>query len=140
AIYAGDKLEVRTAGRSWLVLTASGAVLILGLLLIYVPLVRHPAILLCAAVVSLAMSAIYPEPTLLIAQAASLGLLLAALAGWLERSMSRRRRRAGLYRGSTSSMVERDSTQTHHPPLASVPLSTDTAPAMSQFSSPEAPR
>lgn len=139
-IGAGDRLEVRTAGRSWLVLTASGATLVLGLLLIYVPVVRHPVFLLCAAVGILAMSAIYPEPMLLIGQAASLGLFLTALAGWLERSMSRRRRRAGLYRGGASSFVDRESTKTHHPPAPSLPLSTDTAPAVPQFSSPEGPR
>ena len=44
-----------------------------------------------AAVGILALSAIYPEPTLLIGQAASLGLLLAALAGWLERHSTSRR-------------------------------------------------
>jgi hypothetical protein len=138
-IGAGDVLEVRTAGRSWLVLTASGGALVLGLLLIYVPMVRHPALLLCAALGILAAGAIYPEPTLLISQAASLGLLLTAMAGWLERSMSRRRRRAGLYRGGASSFVDRESTQTHHPPAPNVPHSTETAAALPQFSSTDAP-
>jgi hypothetical protein len=84
--------EVRTAGRTWIVLWASGAALVAGLLLIYVPVSRHPATLLTMGMALLATGLIAPEPTLLLAQAACLGLVLTLLAGMLERGTARRRR------------------------------------------------
>jgi hypothetical protein len=89
-----ERAEVRTAGRTWIVLLASGAVLAAGLLLIRVPASRHPAALLALAVGLLAAGLIAPEPTLLLAQAASLGLPLVLLAAFLERGAARRRRGA----------------------------------------------
>ena len=86
-----DRAELRTAGRSWIVLFASGAALLVGLLLIYVPLARHPAVLLVWALALLGAGVIAPEPTLLFAQAASLGLVLALVAGLLDRTVARRR-------------------------------------------------
>ena len=74
-------------------LLASGAALVAGLLLIYVPGSRHPAALLGAVVVLLGIGMLYPEPTLLFAQAVILGLALTLVAGLLERSVARRRRR-----------------------------------------------
>ena len=41
-----EPAEIWTAGRTWIVLWASGAALVAGLLLIYVPVSRHPATLL----------------------------------------------------------------------------------------------
>ena len=87
-----EQAEVRTAGRTWIVLWASGAALVAGLLLIYVPVSRHPATLLTMGVALLAAGLIAPEPTLLLAQAACLGLVLTLLAGMLERGVARRRR------------------------------------------------
>ena len=84
--------EIGTAGRTWIVLWAAGAALVAGLLLIYVPLSRHPATLLIVGVALLATGLIAPEPTLLLAQAACLGLALTLLAGLLERGVARRRR------------------------------------------------
>ena len=88
-----EQAEVHTAGRAWIVLWASGAALVAGLLLIYVPASRHPATLLVVGIALLAAGLIAPEPTLLLAQAASLGLVLTLLAGLLERVMTGRRRR-----------------------------------------------
>ncbi len=82
---------LRTANRSWIVLGASGLSLVAGLLLIYVPASRHPATLFAVAIGLAGAGAMYPAPTLLIAQAASLGLGLTLLAGLLERSVARRR-------------------------------------------------
>jgi hypothetical protein len=103
--------EFSTAGRSWIVLVASGAALVAGLLLIYVPVSRHPGCLFGAAVLLLCVGVIYPEPTLLIAQAAILGLGLTLLAGLLERSVARRRR-AAILPEAASSILVRGSTQT----------------------------
>ena len=90
-----EQAEVRTAGRTWIVLWASGAALVAGLLLIYLPVSRHPAMLLGVGVALLAAGLIAPEPTLLLAQAACLGLVLTLLAGLLERGAARRRALAG---------------------------------------------
>lgn len=93
---AFGKLEgahFRTAARSWIVLCASGAALIAGLLLIYLPISRHPVTLIAAGLALLSAGAVAPEPTLLLAQAACLGLTLTLLAGLLERGVARRRRK-----------------------------------------------
>lgn len=84
---AADKCELWTVRRGVLVLAASGLVLVAGLVLIYVPAVRHPATLLAAAVVLGAAAIRYPEPALLASQAASVGAVLAILAAWLRRAV-----------------------------------------------------
>jgi len=123
------RCELRTASRSWIVLGASGAALVVGLLLIYVPASRHPGTLFAVAVLLLCAGLLYPEPTLLMSQAASLGLALTLLAGLLERSVARRRR--GVVPGETSSSIlERDSTETEfRPRVAGNQASTDAIPA-----------
>jgi hypothetical protein len=88
---AASRAELRTASRSAIVLAASGAVLLAGLLLIYWPRSRHPASLLTATVVLAAATALQPELALLAAQAAVLGLVLALLAGWLSYTLGRPR-------------------------------------------------
>jgi hypothetical protein len=126
-----DGAELRTSGRSWIVLWASGAALVAGLLLIYLPASRHPATLLVVALVLLGAGAIAPEPTLLLAQAASLGLVLTLLAGLLERSVTRHRRRATIQE-SSSSRVELGSTRLPRQSVATgSPSSTQTMPTIS---------
>ena len=90
-----DRAEFHTIGRTLIVSIASGAALILGLMLIYVPLVRHPFSLLVLSIVLLSLAMIYPEPAVMIAQASGLGLALTLMAGLLERSMARRRKDSG---------------------------------------------
>ncbi len=121
---------LRTANRSWIVLIFSGAALIVGLLLIYVPASRHPGTLLGVGAVLLCAGLLYPEPTRLVSQAACLGLALALLAGLLERGVARRRRGPGLPEPS-SSILERGSSQTLLPqrPDGEQP-STQTAPTI----------
>jgi hypothetical protein len=104
-----EQAEVGTTARTWIVLWASGAALVAGLLLIYVPVSRHPATLLTMGVALLAAGLIAPEPTLLLAQAACVGLVLTLLAGLLERGAARRRR-ALVGRMPSSSLVELGST------------------------------
>ncbi len=86
-----DRCVVRTAGRSWIVLAASGAALLAGLLLIYVRRLSHPAVLLSATVLLAAAGLVYPEPAMLAAQAAVLGLALALVAAVLAAVLARRR-------------------------------------------------
>jgi len=125
-----EECELRTAGRSWIVLGASGAALVIGLLLIYVPACRHPGALFALAVTLLCMGVLYPEPMLLISQAASLGLALTLLAGLLERSVARRRREIAAAE-PPSSILEKDSTQAPFPsPAADEQTSTETAPTI----------
>jgi hypothetical protein len=90
---SADRAELRTVGRTLIVAVASGAALILGLVLIYVPIVRHPFSLLVISLGLFSLAMIYPEPAAMIAQASGLGLALTLLAGILERSMARRRKK-----------------------------------------------
>lgn len=119
--------ELRTAPRSLLVLLASGFALVAGLLWLYVPLVRHPGFLLVWAVLLLAAVLTYPGPALLLTQAASLGVVLAVVAGLLKRSFARRR--AVPQPPSVSAILERGSTQIQQPLLVGGE-STDTAPTV----------
>jgi hypothetical protein len=126
-----ERCELRTAWRSWILLSASGAALVAGLLLIYVPLTRHPGALFVATIVLLYVGILYyPEPALLLAQAASLGLALALVAGLLQRSVARRRRRVAVLE-TPSAVLERASTQSHYLlPTAGTQSSTQAAPAV----------
>ncbi|MCE5269478.1 MAG: hypothetical protein LLG00_16500 [Planctomycetaceae bacterium] len=102
-----DRVEVRTASRTWIVLLASGGVLAIGLLLIRVPAIRHPATLLVLAVTLMAAGLIAPEGTFLLTQASSLGLGLVLLAGVLERRVAgRSRRRAAMPKALSGLRVE----------------------------------
>ena len=106
-----DSFELVIVSRSWIVLGASGAALVLGLLLIYVPASRHPRTLFVLALALGCAGLLYPESTLLVLQAASLGLVLTLVAGLLERGV-RRRRRGLITLDASGSMIGRDSTQT----------------------------
>jgi len=108
--------ELRTASRTIFVLTASGAALILGLLLIYVPIFRHPFSLLGLSLGLLILAMIHPEPVTLIAQASGLGLALTLMAGLLERSMARRRKK-GLLKEPSKVIRDLASTRTPRPPV-----------------------
>ncbi|MEN6497321.1 MAG: hypothetical protein ABFD16_23740 [Thermoguttaceae bacterium] len=131
-----EQCELRVAGRSLIVLGASGIALIAGLLLLYVPLSRHPLPLLVVTLAFLSATFLYPEPTLLTSQAASLGLALTLVAGLLQRSMTRRRQRR-LPRESASSLLEKGSTQAlYSAPLSTPDAPTDTAPVMPPLSPP----
>jgi len=121
--------EVRTASRSFLVLVTSGAVLLVGMLLIYVPASRHPATLLAGGVLLVSVAALYPGATLQAAQAGSLGLVL-TLCGVLLYCVVARRRRGTLLRETASAILEGGSTQSQvRLPLVGSRASTQTAPA-----------
>ena len=76
-------LDVWTARWSRLVFGASLVTLLAGLGMIYYPAARRPAIWFVVAVALVAGGLIEPETTLLVAQAAALGVALAGLALWL---------------------------------------------------------
>jgi len=104
---------VYTAGRSVIVLTASLATLGIGLLVIYVPMFVHPAWLIFVGIGLGALIHLYPEQTVLVGQASLLGVVLAGVAGVLQRMIVGRRletvRTPGLG-------LEHESTQRQYPP------------------------
>lgn len=105
-----ERSEVLTAGRTMIVLWASGLTLLAGLVLIYVRAARHPLTLLILAVLLGCAVVIYPDSAMLFAQAASLGIVMAILGGRLR---ARRARRAkSLMQEVASSVVHRNSTRT----------------------------
>jgi hypothetical protein len=123
--------EIQTASRTWIVLWASGAALVIGLILIYLPATRHPAVLLVAGLGLLAAGWIAPEPSFLLAQAASLGLGLTLLTGLLARGMSGRRRRVPPRKEASHARIEVGSTRTPpRPPSANGPASTESIPVV----------
>ncbi len=64
----------------------SGSTLLIGLLLIYLPVFRHPVALLCAGLLLLSGAFLAPESILLISQSAAFGLVLVLVArilNWL---------------------------------------------------------
>ncbi|MBL9125254.1 MAG: hypothetical protein JNG90_16575 [Planctomycetaceae bacterium] len=140
ALGAPGELRLRVAPRWSIVLLASGAALVAGLGLVYWPALRRPGVLWGAATAVLAVAFIYPEPTLLVLQAASLGALLALLAWGLKTSLSRKpRQRAGstLIRPG-SSIARRESDAFVRPPaLAGSNSSTETGPLAGQLSAPD---
>ncbi len=74
---AARQLELTTVSRSLLLLSASGIALAIGLLLIYVPALRHPAVLFVTGIALLTLAVAAPEISIQLAQAASLGVVLA---------------------------------------------------------------
>jgi hypothetical protein len=108
--------EVRMAARAWIVLCSSGTALLVGLLLIYVPFLRHPAALLTLAFGLLSLGLIYPEPTIMLAQTSSLGLVLALITAMFARLFPRRQ--AGVAEPAAVK-VELPSTRSPHVPTPS---------------------
>jgi hypothetical protein len=101
------------------VLLASLPLLLVGLGLIYFPGARHPATLLVAAVALAAFGTIDPDSALLVAQAATLGLLLALIAFvWARVSVRPTVAAPTPMRGSSQSL-DRSFTEAYQRPLAS---------------------
>ncbi len=111
---AAGQGEFRTATRSLVVLTLSGVALVAGLLLIYIPAMRHPAMLLAIVVALTGAALVHPGPSLLAAQAASLGVVLTLLAGLLQRTFHRKRAGAPAVERGSSMLFEKGSSQVPH--------------------------
>ena len=103
-------VELATASRTWIVAISSGIALMIGLLVIYVPILRRPlfGLLLAIAIVSVAL--VRPGASLLAAQAAGMGLVFSLLGAVLYRGVARRRRRT-VRRDMASSVFDRGSTR-----------------------------
>ncbi len=124
------RLEVVIARRWLLLLVASAAVLSAGLGLIYFTALRRPPVLFGVAGLLVLGAIIYPEPTLLAAQAASLGLALALLALVLRVALRRPRSAPVAPLAPISSRFDRSSGKTslHYPSEPRQPASTTTTP------------
>ena len=99
---------VTTVRRSSLVMVVSGLILLVGLVLIYIPAVRHPSLLFVVGVVLTASAVSWPEIVLLVVQAALLGGGLVGLARLLQWTLFWRLRdgprllgRAGMVEGAS---------------------------------------
>jgi hypothetical protein len=125
-------LELITAHRRFLVLTASGTVLTVGLLLIYVRRLRNPAILLALAVVLAGITLAAPEFALILGQWSVLGWLvvLSALVWkWLQSGRTawlRAPRQSSPVRRGESHSTQRPPSRSKHP----LPTTTAMAPAV----------
>ena len=130
SVGAIEPLEIYTISRARLVLAASLPVLALALLLIYFPVMRHPAMFVVLAVVVAAGTLIDPDLALLAGQAAGLGLLLAIVAAAMARNSIRRPKPSTVaVRGSSQALVERGVTELYQrPPAAGLQPSTATNP------------
>jgi len=119
-------LEVFSISRAKLVFFASFPLLVCGLLLIYFPTARHPAMLFVLAMLVAAASLIDPDTALLLAQAASLGVALALMAAVLARTSIEPVAPATPVRGS-SRAIERSATEMYQraPGTGSHPASTN---------------
>jgi hypothetical protein len=104
-------MSLQTIPRTWLVLASSLAALIVGLALTYLSWLRHRAMLLLLAVALGALGWWQAEIAPLFAQAALLGILLAAVAGLMRTFHLRRRSRGRLVRSSGSSITSRPLTE-----------------------------
>jgi hypothetical protein len=93
-------IEVAVAPRWGIVLVLSGAALSWGLLLMYIPRLRHPAALFLLGVAALAGMAAAPDLAAVTAQASLLGLLLVLLALALKSLVDWHQGRRSLPRGT----------------------------------------
>jgi hypothetical protein len=129
SVGAIEPLNLYTVGRARLVLYASLPLLLCGLILIYFPATRHPAVLFFLAVMVAAASFVAPRPALLLAQASILGLALAGLAVLLARMLPRAAPATIPMRGSSHAVLERSVTELYQrPSTGGQPPSTSTDP------------
>lgn len=88
---AMSQLEVTIISRTLMLLAFSGVALMIGLGVIYVPILRHPAWLIPAGVATITAGLLVPDWAILFAQAAVGGMLLAVLASIMRQWTGRAR-------------------------------------------------
>jgi hypothetical protein len=127
AIGAATRFEIVVARRWLLLLVASLGTLLAGLAVIYVPFFRRPRILLTAAGLLLVAILVWPEPAVLLAQAASLGMCLALLAFALRQTVTWRGGGDTTSSGRAPAVVERSSQRVAYRSPDEVKAATTTA-------------
>ena len=105
-------VAIVTAPRWLIVLSMSGASLVVGLLLLYVPRLRRPEWLLALGAVATAACLWDVQLAVLAAQAGSLGVLLSLLAAWWHRQARGQRPVRVIVTRSGSSRLDHDLTPT----------------------------
>ncbi|MDR3183129.1 MAG: hypothetical protein LBT89_09470 [Planctomycetaceae bacterium] len=90
SLHPSDSVTLFIADRSVLVFTSSAVSLILGLCLIYIPVLRYSGSLLGLGIVLAAVLFYRPAPMLLLLQMSVFGVCLALLAGYIHRIFSKK--------------------------------------------------
>jgi len=108
-----QRCTLRTESRTKIVAFASLTALLVGLTFIYVPLARHPAMLLVLTILLLCLTVLRPAPTFLFVQAASLGVGLTLFSALLHRGVARRYAWA-VRRGPSSPDDDKGSTEAEY--------------------------
>lgn len=125
-----EQFEIVTAPRHVIVLVFSGAVLVVGLTLLYWPALRTASLFFVAGVVLCALAILFPEPAALLAQAAVGGLGLLLLARLLDVFVARRQFQPGTVRGRTHIATDTKAADLRVVPIDSdSPVTTKSAPA-----------
>jgi len=132
-----DSIGVTVATRWTIVLVLSGAALSCGLLLIYFPRWRHPAMIFSGGVATLAAMLAVPDLAAATAQASLLGLILAMIAWALKSIVDYREARRSVVRGirrkSSDSKTARAAALTASKADAAAPLPSTTAMVPIEF-------
>jgi len=130
--------ECTTAARRDILLALSGCALLVGLLLIYVPTLRHPGLLFAGGVVLLSVMLCYPEASIGLVQASCLGLALVLGACLLKWAVDAREARRSLVQGASYSSLDSNTVRAALPQVDSSSFPTTvTAPAPAQASAEE---
>jgi hypothetical protein len=121
-------IEVVSAPRWLIVLAASSAVLTAVLLWTYVPRTQRGWLLVAVAIVIAGLAIAYPGPALLLAQAAVLGVVLAAISVFVGRVSARRSRwPVTLSTGSSQRQLTPRADSLYLPPVAAAASTAPTA-------------
>ncbi len=101
-----------TAGRFQIILVVSSSVFFAGLLLIYFPALRHPAVMLAGGVALCALCFVYHQAALQVGQLAVLGITFVAVVQLLRWLVERPRKKPAIIHGSSRAAHETGSTET----------------------------
>jgi hypothetical protein len=82
AMSRSPRLQIFAASRRMILVVASGAALVLGLLLVFMPQLRGAPVLIAGAAVIGVLAWLYPETALLLGRGAVLGVVIAAAAAF----------------------------------------------------------
>jgi hypothetical protein len=132
-------LEVWISRRSTIVFVTSSIVLAVVLLAIYAPALRRPRSLAVVGVVVSILAVAFPEPAIVLGQAALLGIGLAAVAALLRRLLPREPSGGEISRNQAAARADKSSTDVFyrpapvagHTPTASRPLAVEDASSRS---------
>jgi hypothetical protein len=125
-----DQVEFMRAGRLSMLASFSLIALVLGLLLIYVPLLRHPLLLLPLGLAVATLGLLFPEPAIQAAQAAVLGASIALSAFLMNWLVTRQRKERAVVRGTSRAVRDSSGVESRGQAEADSQLSTATALAI----------